>query len=378
MSFTRVVAVALAVMGCSSEPEAIQIEHTPSALIVQGKWVLEADRSTMLNPQTSGLTTFGQHLVTISDNSAVDEQQRRLHFIDAHNHAIHHKTAPFKMSASVRNSCFAEYLANGPDFEALVHDPKQPGVFYSVTEDATATGALSTKCQAKYEETGSTDYPTLLVRIEWDQAETATITHVRPIQYQRDMTVGDFPNDGIEGLALTPDGTLYLGLERDVAGKPRIFSVQLDDAFWQSQAFAPVSEPALRLPQFSSGAHPVNALDYYIDPATNRAFLLAAARNDNELWVIDEQGEWPTKRILLAFDADSTALDGSCTKAERMDNTSIEGIVVMQQTLWLINDPWKKNYVKNVRCEGDKPRYERMSPLIFSLPLNPSWFASPE
>ena len=85
------------------------------------------------------------------------------------------------MASRVRRSCFSQYLADEPDLEALVADPEQPNVFYTVTEDATRTGALSDRCQQRYEATGSTDYPTLLVRIEKHDSGNATMTHVRPL-----------------------------------------------------------------------------------------------------------------------------------------------------------------------------------------------------
>lgn len=378
MKYISMLCAVCAVLGCSAEPEAVTIDDpSASASVLKGQWVLEADGSTMLDPQTSALTVYENYLVTIADNSAEKEQQRRLIFIDPKTHRVVRKTDPFRLHPRVRNGCFSDYLSNEPDFEALVHDPQQPGVFYAVTEDASATGALSKKCQATYENTGSTDYPTLLVRIEWDKQNLATITQVRPIQYPREFAVGDFPNDGIEGIALSPTGTLYLGLERDIANRPRIFQLQLDDAFWQTQAFAVVQDAELVLPRLDDNAHPINGLDYYVDPVSQRGFLLAAARNDDALWIIDAKGEWPARIILLHFTADSTRLEPRCAQIESLDNTSIEGLVVLQQQLWIINDPWKKNYLKNIRCEEDRQRFARMSPLLFSLSVDPTWFLPP-
>ena len=116
----------------------------------------------------------------------------------------------------------AAYLADEPDLEALVADPQDPDIFYTVTEDATRTGALSARCQQRYKETGSTDYPTLLVRIERTSEGDLYMSRVRPLQFSREMKVGDFPNDGIEGMALGANNTLYLALEKDAEGMPRM------------------------------------------------------------------------------------------------------------------------------------------------------------
>ena len=97
---------------------------------------------------------------------------------------------------------------------------------------------------------------------------------------------------------------------------------------------------------------------------------MAAARNDNEVWVIDVAGKVETKRISMQF---NVSADNECGEYV-MDNASIEGLVVVEDTLWLINDPWKVNYLKNIKCEAETPRYEAMAPLLFSVPLNDAWF----
>lgn len=297
--------------------------------------------------------------------------QRKLHYIDQEQAIFSSDSEKMRMSNIVRRSCFSAYLADKPDLEALVADPNQPGVFYTVTEDATRTGALSVRCQQKYEETGSTDYPTLLVRLEKTEFGT-TMTGVRPIQYDKQMQVGDFPNDGIEGMAMNDIRTLYLGLEKDANGQPRIFSVQLEDGFWDSTDFVAVSEPALAMPTFSSGNHPINGLAYY-KHNNEKGYLLAAARNDNELWIIPEDGS-PLKRVLMHFTAPADSEDSACQSPEIMDNASIEGLVVVDDELWMVNDPWKQNYLKNIRCEVNKAHYEAMAPLLFSTPLQSEWF----
>ncbi|MBU3021976.1 hypothetical protein [Aestuariibacter sp. A3R04] len=360
-----------ALIACSEAPEHIDVQSIQSSLAVEGKWIKNNQGEIMADPQTSGLTLWNGQLVTLSDASATEDMQRKLHYIDAEQAVFSSDSEKMRMANIVRRSCFSAYLADKPDLEALVADPNQPGVFYTVTEDATRTGALSVRCQQKYQETGSTDYPTLLVRLEKTEFGT-TMTGVRPIQFDMAMQVGDFPNDGIEGMAMNEERTLYLGLEKDANGQPRIFSVQLDDGFWDSTDFVAVSEPALALPAFSSGNHPINGLAYYKHD-DEKGYLLAAARNDNELWIIPEDGS-PFRRILMHFTAPVDSKSSACQSPEIMDNASIEGLVVVDNTLWMLNDPWKENYLKNIRCEANKGHYEAMAPLLFSTPLQSAWF----
>lgn len=341
--------------------------------VLAGQWIVEADGSIMVDPQTSGLTPYAGKLYTISDASAQKHQRLRLHVIDPSSATLSVPPPAMKMARRVRNSCFASYLADEPDLEALVADPLTPGVFYTVTEDATRSGALSDRCQRRFQNTGSTDYPTLLVRVELNDDGQAVMTHVRPLQYSLDYAVGDFPNDGIEGMAIGKNRTLYLGLERDDAGNPRIFSVTLEEDFWQSTDFAMADEPELLLPTFTSGRHPINGLAFYQPEGYADGFLLAAARNDNELWIIDAAGQLPTRIMALQFSAPSGDPSGDpteCGEFEVMDNASIEGLAVLGENLWLINDPWKKNYLKNVQCAANQQRYESFAPLLFSLPLS--------
>lgn len=374
---TAVVMLALSVSGCSDAPDNIpetKIEPAPSVLTVHGQWIKEADGSVMIDPQTSGLTHVNGMLATLSDASAQAEQQRRIHFVTPADAKLTPKPESMQMASKVRRSCFANYLKEEPDLEALVVDPQNDQVFYTVTEDATRTGALSVRCQQRFAETGSTDYPTLLVRLYREKDGTTTMTNVRPVSFPASFEVGDFPNDGIEGMAMTPTRQLYLGLEKDKAGQPRIFSIQMDDTFWDSQDFVEVTDPQLAVPRFDSGNHPINGLEYYYHEASQQGFLLAAARNDNELWVISEDGTRPAKRIAMQFTAPVEDTTEKCPASEVMDNASIEGLAVIGNTLWLINDPWKKNYLKNVQCGANQASYEAMAPLLFSVPLDETWF----
>lgn len=362
---------------CSEAPQTVTTQTVVTSLEAPGRWIVEADGQIMVDPQTSGLTHVNGLLATISDGSAKAEQQRRIHLIDPASATLVPRPSAMSMSSSVRRSCFSQYLAEEPDLEALVADPNDSSVFYTVTEDATRTGALSLKCQQKYENTGSTDYPTLLVRLKRQDNGDTMMTDVRPLRFALDYQVGDFPNDGIEGLAMAPDGTLYMGLEKDAEGKARIFAVTISDSFWGTEDFAEVAEPSLQLPPYHGGNHPINGMEFYTPAGSDRGFLLAAARNDNELWVIDASGEWPAKQILMHFTAPTEVTDGSCPATERMDNASIEGIAVIADTLWMINDPWKVNYLKNIQCASNTARYEAMAPLLYSVPIDAAWFAAP-
>ena len=366
---TLALSVVVAMSGCSKTVEVIEKDIDAPILISKGKWIVTEADDVMYDPQTSGLINIDGVLVSISDGSAAQEQQRKLHIIDKDSAKLLASTQLFSMSNRVRRSCFSDYLTQSPDFEALANDPRDPSIIYVVTEDATRTGTLSERCEKAYENTGSTDYPTLLVRLKRDEENNVSMTHVRPLQFPKSMDVGNFPNDGIEGLAMASDGTLYLGLEKDKEGQPRIFSLQISEGFWDTTDFAVVAEPELSLPHFSAGNHPINGLALY-EPSDDALFILAAARNDNELWVIDTQGKVTTKRIPLQFNVESTQ---QCDEYV-MDNASIEGLVVDNNTLWLINDPWKVNYLKNIQCDMDAPYYEAMAPLLFSLPLNSDWF----
>ena len=367
----------LGLFACS---EALQENTDANAEIdpvisLNGIWLFEQDGSIMADPQTSGLVVREGKLISISDGSALPEQRRRLHFIDPESGIVEQKAGPMSMSSRVRRSCFAQYLSDEPDFEALVVDPNDPSVFIIVTEDATRTGALSPRCQERFSNTGSTAYPTLLVRVLLSDGKL-TMTHVRPIQYPLDYAVGDFPNDGIESLAFDKSGNLYLGLEKDNAGQPRIFSVKISEAFWQESDFAAVHDPELLLPIFESGNHPINGMDYLNVGEQHPGLLIAAARNDNQLWVIDLAKVEATRKIDLRFLAPTlTGEIQECESFEVMDNSSLEGVAIAGDTIWLINDPWKQNYLKNVQCPSNQARYSAMAPLLFSLPIQREWLA---
>lgn len=361
----------LGLMACQSSSSSSVAAPTPlkTPLELQSYWLTEQNGEVMKDPQTSGLTLWrGQQLVTIADGSAHESQILRLIVLNAEQYQVQQKL-PILVAPAVAQSCFGDYMQGSPDLEALVVDPEDDRVFYTVTEDA-SRDPLSEACAAQYAGSGSTPFPTLLVRLELNVDETAvTMTHVRPIQFTPEMQIGNFPNDGIEGITFGFGRTLYLALEKDAHYQARIFSVQLNDEFWRSLTFAPVKDEQLRVPAFNDKKpHPINALTWYADD--DQAWLIAGARNDNELWFIDPGKKQATRRIKLAFSAETKTDTTDCSAFDLMNNYSIEGMAIAGDVLWLVNDPWKQNYHKNIQCEANRARYEKMAPLLSKIPVN--------
>lgn len=354
--------------GCTDNK--ITTQHD-DALLVQGRWVTEQDGQVMRDPQTSGLINWRGHLLTLSDRSAHSSHRLRLRKIEQATGRLQSGDMQMKLSEDLLESCFASYLSGNPDLEALTVDPDDDRVFYVATEDASAE-TLSESCQQQFAHSGSTQYPSLIIRLELQEDNSVTITHVRPIQFSADMHIGNSPNDGLEGLTFGMDRILYMGLEKDNRDQARIFSLKMDAEFWQRSDFAQVSEPKLRLPKFDKGNHPINGMTYY--QYKGAGFLIAAARNDESLWIIDLAARKDTRILPLKFDAPVIPGDTLCGEWERMNNSSIEGVAVEGTTLWLINDPWKLVYTKNIQCELNRSKFENMAPLIFSLTIQNEWF----
>jgi hypothetical protein len=340
---------------------------------LKGKWLVETNDKVMLDPQTSALKLWRGKLLSLSDRSAHISQQKQLHIIEPSDAIVEEKSLEMTISNEIKGSCFYPYLADKPDFEALAIDPNNDNVFIIVTEDARDGVQLTPACQKRFENTGSTKYPSLIVRLEIDKDNVLSMTHVRPLQFSASYDIGDFANDGIEGLAYGKDNTLYLGLEKDNKGLARIFSLSLNETFWHSDEFAPVVDSNVVLPTFEKGAHPINGMDYI--PVDNHpGYIAAAARNDNQLWIIDLANEKPTKVISMKFLAPVISSDKRCKNWELIGNSSLEGVAVANGNIWLINDPWKAHYIENVKCESNRHKYERFSPLLFSLPISKQWF----
>jgi hypothetical protein len=338
-----------------------------------GHWIKEPNGEIMLDPQPSGLTHWRGKLLTLSDRSAHTSQRLRLRTISQESAILSGPDMLMKLSAQAAQSCFADYVGGNPDLEALTVDPDDDSVFYVVTEDASKAAPMSAQCQQKYKQTGSTDYPSLLIRLEMQSDTHVAITHIKPIQFSADMQIGNFPNDGIEALTFGQNRTLYLGIEKDQQKKARLFSLVLDEQFWTNDDFAQVSDVTIKLPIFKKGNHPINGMDYY-QTAAGKEFLILAARNDEKLWVADLSGKKAAKIVPMEFYAEIIDGNGVCKDHEQMDNTSIEGVAVVNDTLWLVNDPWKAVYLNNIRCPQSKRFYQKFAPLLFSVPIKASWF----
>jgi hypothetical protein len=367
--FILILVVGSMLLGCG---EIATKAAANDSLKAYGHWITKPSGQVMVDPQPSGLKYWRGGLLTLSDRSAAVEHRLRLRQLSTAAQLVD-DGLPMVLSTSLLNSCFAAYLGDNPDLEALAVDPQKDTVFYVVTEDASYSSPMSKACQLKYADTGSTDYPILLIRLELLADNQLTMTHVRPIQFQGTMQIGDFPNDGIEALAFGQDRQLYLGIEKDKNKQARLFSLTLNDTFWQSQEFAPVSELAAKLPLFEHGNHPINGMDYY-QTDQGAEFLLVAARNDESLWIVDLAAQKEAKIIAIDFYAEIATNSDGCEAYESMDNASIEGVAVVEQTLWLVNDPWKAVYLNNIQCPQNRENFQQFAPLLFSLPIQSAWF----
>jgi len=371
-----IVGICSLLISCGKTPELAQVEklaQTEQKLQVNGHWIMEQNGQVMLDPQPSGLVKWRDGLLTLSDRSAHPSQRLRLRTISPDDALLSGPDFPMILSEELQASCFAAYISDNPDLEALVVDPDDDKVFYVVTEDASYADPMSDDCQQKYLNSGSTHYPTLLVRLELQANNTVLITHIRPIQFTADMQIGNFPNDGVEALTFGQARTLYVGIEKDIKKQARVFSLQMHSAFWQSDEFAIVTDVALNLPTFESGNHPINGMNYY-QTADGREFLLMAARNDETLWVVDLSGQKETTILPIDFFAEIHISSEGCENYEVMDNASIEGVAVVDNTLWLVNDPWKAVYLNNIQCVQNRAHYQKFAPLLFSVPIQSKWF----
>jgi len=342
-------------------------------MTLKGKWLIEENGQSMLDPQTSALKSWRGKLLTLSDQSAHNSQQKQLHIIESSTGIVNISSMRMELSDNVADSCFAKYLADKPDFEALVVDPTDDSVFIVVTEDAREGEQLSITCQERFQHTGSTIYPSLLVRLKLTKNNVVLMTHVKPIQFKTSDNVGDFPNDGIEAMAIGKNATLYLGLEKDKQNNSRVFSLHLTDDFWKTDDFIEVQDTRVSFPKFTKGGHPINGMDY-IPVKDHLGYLIAAARNDDQLWIIDLAKQKPTKIISLELLAPIAGDTCKLSNFEPISYTSLEGVAVYGDKIWLINDPWHKHYIDNVQCEANYQKYQRLSPLIFSLPISNQWF----
>lgn len=359
------------VLGCASAPVPSS-KLTGTSLVLSGQWLMDSNGQLINDPQPSGLTFWADQLVMIADASAAEAQVKRLHFIN-HTNAQREVLSPtYKIAESLEQTCFNQYLLSKPDLEALVKDPANPQGFITVTEDASVLGKLTEECADRFKNTHSTVYPTVLVRLHWDGAQLL-VTGVRAVQFPDNADIGNSPNDGIEGLSIV-DQTLYIALEKDKHFRARIFSTVVDDTFWLETGFVSVVDEKLMLPELNQPGqravpHPINGMDTFV--YQGNTWLLAAARNDNQLWLIDLAKQRPTKIVDVTFMAPTQLINepilAGCPTYTKMNNASLEGVAVADGNVYLVNDPWKRNYWKNIQCESTRSAYaEHMNGLLFT------------
>ena len=128
-------------------------------------------------------------------------------------------------------------------------------------------------------------------------------------------------------------------------------------------------DPKLKTPRFNQGNHPINGLTYHYDQQQDIHWLIAAARNDDQLWLIDSQGQQETKIIAVDYFAAPSSAAQTCQPEGTMYTSGIEGVAAHGEVLWLINDPWKEMYTRNIQCPEDELTYQAFVPLLFSLPM---------
>lgn len=345
---------------------------------VAGKWITDLQGQSLTDPQSSGFTWRHGELIHLGDNSAAEPMRNKLLRINPHTAQLNAEPLNITVSNQVLNGCFGTLFANYPDFESLTWDRVDDTVLISVTEDSSFI-TLSAECKMRYGETNSTDFPTLLVKIDTDKAlSRAEITAVRPVQFPKAANVGNFPNDGIEGLTFDNAGNLYLALEQNAANAPMIFKTPYDKTFWQQDGYVKVQDSGLVLPVADNKDHPINGLDYLAAKKQGHpGYLVAAARNDDQLWILDLSQQQAPFVQQMAYYAPTPA-DSTCPAYEPLVQTAIEGVAVHGDTVYLVNDAWKKHYPDNIQCPANAAHFNKFAPLLFSLPLNPLWFIHSE
>lgn len=344
-------------------------EH-PSA----GKWITDLQGQTLNDPQSSGFTWRHGEIIHLGDNSAAPEMRNTLLRINPQTAIINAAPVQITVAQHILNGCFGELFSKSPDYEALTWDRLDDTTLITVTEDSSFV-SLSPDCKARYGKTHSTDFPTLLVKIETDKAlSRAEITAVRPVQFPESAQVGNFPNDGIEGLAFDNAGNLYLGLEQNAANAPMIFKTAYDNSFWQQDGYVKVQDTGFALPVPDDKDHPINDLDYLPSPKEGHpGYLVAIARNDDQLWIIDISQQQAPFVQQMAYYA-PTLTSSNCPAYEKMVQTAIEGVTVHNDMVYLVNDPWKKHYPDNIQCPDNTAHFNKFAPLMFTTPVNPVWF----
>lgn len=352
----------------------VSAEHPVTTFNAAGKWLIDQQHQTLVNPQSSGFTWRHNEIIHLGDNSAAEHMRNKLLRVNPETAQLNAAPISITVSDNILNGCFGELFSQYPDYEALTWDRLDDTVLVTVTEDSSFI-TLSPECKARYGVTNSTDYPTLLVKIKTDKALSfAKITAVRPVQFPASAEVGNAPNDGIEGLAFDNAGNIYLALEQNAANAPMIFQTKYDSAFWQQDDYVKVQDSAFALPLPDTKDHPINDLDYLPSPKIGHpGYLVAVARNDDQIWIIDiSQHQRPFVQQMAYYAP--TPPNSTCPAYEKMVQTAVEGVAVHSDTLFLVNDAWKKHYPDNIQCPDNAENFNKFAPLMFTLPVNPLWF----
>jgi len=129
-----------------------------------GQWLTDIEKQTLLDPQTSGVTFRKGELVVVGDQSAHESTRMKLFRIDPNTATAITQPIQITVADSLKSSCFYNYLADKPDLEALTWDRLDDTTLITVTEDASAY-QLSNECAKKFNQSNSTAYPTLLLKI---------------------------------------------------------------------------------------------------------------------------------------------------------------------------------------------------------------------
>lgn len=363
--------VSVLLSGCVALSSKSSETSSVAPLILTAKWLNDSriEQTYFPDPQPSGLTFWEGKLVSISDASALEQNRRRLHFIDPNTAKVTFSET-YMVSPDLATHCFTEYFKVRPDLEALAKDPLQDNTFITVTEDASLFTGYSLECAEQYQSTGSTEFPTVLVRLRYDErSNRLLVIGLRAVQFDINDAIGNSPNDGIEGLVAT-SSTLYLGLEKDSYNQAQLFTIEYSLTFWESEQFAIAQKMPVNFPNYNPNRpNPINAIDLF--EWRGDTWLLAAARNDNELWWVNltEVGH-PIYRTQLRY---RLANPNGCPEFEFLDNASIEGVAVSGNQLYLVNDPWKRNYAKNIQCEAWREAYEAFAPQLYQINLDTAW-----
>lgn len=340
-----------------------------------GQWITDLNQKPLLDPQTSGATFRKGELIVVGDRSADDSTRLKLFRLNPQTGQSITEPVQITVSPALKNSCFYSYLIDKPDLEALTWDRLDDTTLITVTEDA-SDHSLSPECSRKFAKTNATDYPSLLLKIQVNPALTeAEIVAVRPVQFPAEAKIGNFPNDGIEGLAVDQQQNLYLALEQDSQNKPRIFKTRLGKDFWARENFVKVIDTNLTLPELDEKDHPINGIEFLPSPVQGHpGYLAAVARNDDELWLFDLTNRMPPYVHKLGFYV-RTDDSGLCQPYDKLVQTALEAITYSEGVLYLVNDPWKQHYTDNAQCRTHAEKFKSMSPLLFQLPIDPRWFS---